>query len=448
MSISMETLFTTALGLQAPWEVTEFKLDTGARRIDFEVRYQSEEMACPVCETPAQKIHSRMRRSWRHLDFFQYEAWVHAEVPRVRCRSCGKTSRIEVPWSRPGSHFTLLFEALAMSLCQTMTVAETARLLRVTAHRLWRSVGHYVAVARGKDDMSDVKLIGIDETSLRRGHQYVTVVHDLDAKRLLFATEGRGHETVAAFKADLIAHGGQVQGIAHVCMDMSQAYVKGVTEQLPQAQISFDRFHVIAMANDAMDKVRKLEMAEQPRVVRSALGIERKTVRALMWGMRRDARSWTARQRDTMYLLQRSRLKTARAWRLKEALRDAYRQAVTANNAEVAQSALESWMSWARRSRLEPFKKLALTLRERLPGVVRGMLDGRSNAYVEAMNGMLQQSKRAARGFRSAANFIAIAYLRMSKLTHLPVNPLQTAGKRSVSIRRYRDGRQVSPKTS
>ncbi|NHZ84219.1 ISL3 family transposase, partial [Massilia sp. CCM 8695] len=155
-------------------------------------------------------------------------------------------------WSRPGSHFTLLFEALAMSLCQTMTVAETARLLRVTAHRLWRSVGHYVAVARGKDDMSEVKLIGIDETSLRRGHQYVTVVHDFDAKRLLFATEGRDHETVGAFKADLIAHGGQPQRIEHVCMDMGQAYIKGVTEQLPQAQISFDRFHVIALANDAM----------------------------------------------------------------------------------------------------------------------------------------------------------------------------------------------------
>ena len=184
-----------------------------------------------------------------------------------------------------------------MSLCQTMTVAETARLLRVTAHRLWRSIGHYASVARGKDDMSQVKLIGIDETSLRRGHQYVTVVHDLDAKRLLFATEGRDHETVVAFKTDLIAHGGQSQRIEHVCMDMGQAYIKGVTEQLPQAQISFDRFHVIAFAKDAMDKARKLEMAEQPRFVRSALGTERKTVRALLWGMRRDAHCWTARQR-------------------------------------------------------------------------------------------------------------------------------------------------------
>ena len=444
----MEALFTTALGLQAPWEVTDFKLDVGARRIDFEVDCKADSLSCPACGASAQSIHSRVRRSWRHLDFFQYEAWVHAEVPRVKCRSCGQTTRVAVPWARPGSHFTLLFEALAMSLCQTMAVAEAARLLRVTGHRLWRCIGHYVDEARRKDSMQGVAVIGIDETSIRRGHQYITVVHDLDARRLLFATEGRGHETVSQFKVDLMEHGGQAEEIAHVCMDMSQAYVKGVSEQLPQAQISFDRFHVIALANDAMEQVRKQELTEQPSVVRGVLGNQRKAVRALMWGMRRDARDWTARQRDTMYLLQRSRLKSARAWRLKEALRDAYAEGVCSNDAGVAEAALQRWLSWAHRSRLAPFKKLAVTLKDRIDGVVRGMLDGRSNAYVEAMNGMLQQAKRAARGFRTARNFISIAYLRMSKLAHLPANPLQRATSRVPAIRRYRNGRQVSPQTS
>jgi transposase len=118
------------------------------------------------------------------------------------------------------------------------------------------------------------------------------------------------------------------------------------------------------------------------------------------------------------------------------------------NQAESAEAALTRWLSWARRSRLEPFKKLAVTLKERMAGVVRGMLDGRSNAYVEAMNGMLQQAKRAARGFRTARNFIAIAYLRMSKLKHLPANPLQPATSRTAGITRYRDGRQVPLKTA
>jgi transposase len=202
-------------------------------------------------------------------------------------------------------------------------------------------------------------------------------------------------------------------------MDMSAAYTKGVTEASPQAQISFDRFHVIALANEAMDAVRRAEMQDHLRLVRAALGTERKTIRNLTWGMRKDHSGWNNNQLNTMYLLQRSNLKSARAWRLKEALRTTYAQCVSSNSEKQATAAMQSWISWARRYRLEPFKKLATTLKERLPGVC-GMLDGRSNAYVEAMNGMLQQTKTAARGFRTVKNFVAIAYLRMSKLKHLP----------------------------
>jgi transposase len=151
-------------------------------------------------------------------------------------------------------------------------------------------------------------------------------------------------------------------------------------------------------------------------------------------------------QINTMYRLQRSNLKSARAWRLKEGLRSTYTAGVTSNCPEKVEAALKSWISWARRSRLEPFKKLATTLKDRLAGVVRGMLDGRSNAYVEAMNGMLQQVKRAARGFRTVKNFVAIAYLRMSKLKNLPQNPLQPAAPLRSTI--YRAGRPFPLETA
>lgn len=129
-------------------------------------------------------------------------------------------------------------------------------------------------------------------------------------------------------------------------------------------------------------------------------------------------------------------MKSARAWRLKQALRLVYREALASNCEDIALAALTKWMGWAKRSRLEPFKRLASTLKAHLGGVVRGMLDGRSNAYVEAMNGLLQQTKRAARGFRNIENFISIAYLRMSKLKHLPSNPLVPAIARDYG--RYR----------
>ena len=428
MNLPVETLFTAALGLQAPWAVKQVDLDTIKRRIDFEVACDTKRLTCPVCGAAEQGVHDRVRREWRHLDFFQFEAWLHADIPRVKCDACGKTSQVAVPWAREGSGFTLLFEALALSLCRELPVAQAANLLRVAGKRLWTRIDHYIKAARSRDDMSGVRKVGVDETSVKKGHEYITVVHDLDAKRLLFACPGRDHKTVEAFVQDLTAHGGNPEAVAHVCMDMSAAYTKGVGKTLPQAAISFDRFHVVALANEAMDAVRREEMRTQPTAVREALGsTDRKVLKGLMWGMRKNPVGWSSKQTEAMHWLQRSNLKSARAWRLKQALREVYAGALATNSEAQASTALRSWLSWARRCRLEPFKCLANTLAERFDGVVRGMLDGRSNAYVEAMNGLLQQTKTAARGFRTVENFIAIAYLRMSKLKHLPANPFVPA---------------------
>jgi len=428
MSIGVEALFTSALGLVAPWVVDKVELDTAKRRIDFEVRCSTKTLACPHCGTAEQRVHDRLRRSWRHLDFFQFEAWLHCDVPRVACGSCGKTSQAGVPWAREGSGFTALFEALALSLCRELPVRQAAALLRCTDKQLWRRIAHHVEQARALDDMSTVAIVGIDETSLRRGQSYITVVHDLEAKRLLFAAEGRDHQAVLDFVADLKAHGGDPAQVRHACMDMSAAYTKGVAQALPGAAISYDRFHVVAMAVEAMDQVRRAELRDEPQAVTDALGTsQRKTIKGLMWGMRKNPAGWSMSQHQAMHWLQRSSLKSARAWRLKMALQQVYTQAATSNDGDQAAALLKAWLSWARRSRLEPFKKLATTLRERFDGVVRGMTDNRTNAFVEAMNGLLQQAKRAARGFRTATNFIAVAYLRMSKLKHLPPHPMAPA---------------------
>lgn len=320
---------------------------------------------------------------------------------------------MQVPWAREGGGFTALFEALALSLCQTLPVRQAAALLRCSDKQLWRRIEHYVHLARVQDDMSDVSIIGIDETSLRKGQNYITVVHDLKAKRLLFACEGRDHQAVVDFATDLKVHGGDPAQIEHVCQDMSAAYAKGVALVLPHAQISYDRFHVIAMANEAMDGVRRQEMSTQPQAVKDALGgNDRKLLKSLTWGMRRNPRDWSAKQASAMHWLQRCTLKSARAWRLKMALRAVYASAAAGNDREHASKQLKDWLSWARRSRLEPFRKLAKTLSERFDAVVRGMLDNRSNAYVEAMNGLLQQAKRAARGFRTASNSSVPTFFR------------------------------------
>jgi transposase len=439
VGVEIESLFTAALGLQAPWAVHSVELNAAKHRIDFEVRCKAKLLTCPACGALDQGIHDRVRREWRHLDFFQFEAWLHAEVPRVACTSCGKTTQLPVPWAREGSGFTLLFEALGLTLCQGLPVRQAAQMLRVRDKQLWRRIEHYVAQARLKQDMSAVRLVGIDETKLRLGQDYVTVVHDLDAKRLLFATAGRDHTTVLEFAVDLRAHGGEPTAIAHACMDMSAAYRKGVSAYLPNAQISYDRFHIVKLAGEAMDEVRSVEWKTESERVRDELGeLTPNERRSIVWGLRRNPASWSSAQLTAMHWLQRANLKTARAWRLKMGLREVFAKARQHNDADLAAADLKRWISWARRSRLDPFKRLGATLKSHFDAVVRGMLDHRSNAFVEAMNGLMQQAKRAARGFRTATNFIAIAYLRLGKLTHLPASPFLPAMPQSAGITIHR----------
>jgi hypothetical protein len=246
--------------------------------------------------------------------------------------------------------------------------------------------------------MSKVRLVGID-TSLKRGQDYITVTHDLDEKRLLFASHGRDHDAIEQFAADLQAHGGDRTAIAHARIDMSAAYAKGIEKSLPNAQISYDRYHVVALANKAMDEVRKAEWKDDSQRVLEQLGeLDPRERRSIMWGMRRNPSGWSATQANAMHWLQRANLKTARAWRLKMGLRQVFTHARSHNHATRAAADLRRWISWARPSRLDPFKRLGKTLNEHFEGVVRGMLEHRSNAFVEAMNGILQQAKRAARG--------------------------------------------------
>jgi transposase len=151
MSVGIEALFTSALGLQLPWAVEEVKLETAKRRIDFEIGCQGAALSCPACGAAAQPVHDRLRRSWRHLDFFQFEAWLHCDVPRVACASCGKTTQAPVPWARPGSGFTAAFEALALALCRELPVRQAASLLRCADKQLWRRIAFYVGEARAKE---------------------------------------------------------------------------------------------------------------------------------------------------------------------------------------------------------------------------------------------------------------------------------------------------------
>lgn len=406
----METeLFTSALGLQPPWEVRSVAFDAEQGRIDFEVRAaRGARFACPSCGAQAQGVHDTRRRSWRHLNFFQYQAFVHADVSRVRCGGCAKTTQVAVPWARTNSGFTALFEALVVTLCRQMPVNAVAKLLGVGDDALWRMLDFHVDQARQQADFSDVQAVGIDETASRRGQHYISVFHDLEAGRLLYACEGRDQSTVRCFAEDLEAHGGEREAVTAACIDMSKAYIAGVGKFLPRAAITFDVFHIIKLANEALEQVRRAEVKEAPEL------------KGTRWVWLKDARRWTRAQLTDFHWLSRTRLRTARAWRLKEALRDLF-----SNTPDIdqARALFKRWHSWARRSRLEPMKRLASTLRDHLDGILNHFDSKLTNARVEGINSLIQAAKARARGYRTTRHLITMAYLIAANLTHLPASP-------------------------
>ncbi|MGH8145043.1 MAG: ISL3 family transposase [Rhodanobacteraceae bacterium] len=404
----MEPLFTQALGLAAPWRVVNVDFQQAAGRIVFTVANVATRLTCPACGAAEQPIHDRLPRTWQHLNFFQYRAVIEAKVPRVGCQACGKTTQVAVPWARAGAGFTETLEAFIVALCTQMPVDAVARLLGVSDDRVWRVLDVHVEAARAREDYSPVRRVSADERSARKGQRFLTLFCDLDARRLLFATQGRDAATFKAFAEDLAAHDGDAEAITDVSLDLGAAYQAGTREHCPKAAISFDPFHVVALANKALDEVRRAE-------VKQVEGLKH-----MRWGTLKDAANWTHKQIGQMHWLQRTNLKTARAWRLKQALRAVFAQGSDMTQAEVL---LDRWIRWARRSRLPSFKRLAATIRKHRDGILEHFRSGLSNGFAEGINGRIQAAKARARGYGTDRHLITMSYLICAKLTHLPKNP-------------------------
>lgn len=397
-------LFGRALGLREPWRVVDTEFDAERKRLDLRLDFaRGARFACPKCDREGCEVHDSSEKTWRHLDFFQHQAYLTARVPRVRCPEHG-VHQVRVPWARPGSGFTLLFEALAMALVAEMPVRAVGELVGEHDTRVWRIVHHYVDAARERADLSHVTHVGLDDTSFRRGQDYVTVFADLDERRAVFATEGRDSATVERFVADLEAHGGDRGQVAEVCQDMSQAYQAGVRAHLPDAQVTFDRYHVKALLSKAVDEVRRAEAAEH----RDLLARSR-----YLW-LRRPERL-TDGQRERLDLLLAEPLETAEAYRHALAFDRFYEFGPLA-----AEEYLYQWCERVIFSDLEPLQRFAETVLDHWAGVIRWLRSKISNGLLEGLNSLIQASKRRARGYRSTRNYIAMIYLVAGNLDVTP----------------------------
>lgn len=395
-------VFEDALKIQEPWYVFHHALDEAAGELDIYLEYRRGAVfACPHCGYSDCHVHDiqDQDRTWRHLDFWQYKTLLHARMPRVYCPACGKYSTVHIDWARPGAGLSFFFESYVMSLMMEMPVNAVARQVGEHDTRLWRVFHHYVDEGMEKLDFSSVTRVAVDETSSRRGHQYISLFVDPQAKLALFATEGKGKDTVSQFRGFLKNQEIPPEQIEEMCCDMSPSFISGIEEQFPDASISFDKFHIMKMVNEALDEVRRQEQLKEPMLKKTRY----------IW--LKNQRNLTEKQNDQMLKLKDAGLKTSKAYQLKLSL-----QGLWQTSEMMSALYFDSWYDWAIRSRIQPMVELAKKLKRHRSGILRWFTSNMTNGLIESLNGLIQAAKRKARGYRSTKNLIAMVYATVNKL--------------------------------
>ena len=395
-------LFQLALGLKPPWQVSSAEFNLEQKRLDIKIDFvRGSTFPCPDCGQVALKAYDTVEKSWRHLNFFQHEAYLIARVPRVDCPKCGVRLIDNIPWARRDSGFTLLFEAMIMILVKSIPVKTVGAFVGEHDTRIWRILHHYVDLGRDQADHSRVRHVGVDETSSKRGHNYVSLFVDLEEARILFATEGKDASTVERFQQDLVAHNGAPESITEFCSDMSPAFIKGVKNSFPAAHLTFDKFHIMKIVNEAVDEVRRQEQKERPELIRTRY----------IW--LKNQNNLKASQLKTLEELQvkKLNLKTSCAYHIRLNFQDFFTQPL-----ETAEAFLKKWYFWATHSRLQPIIKAAYTIKRHWDGVLRWFHSRINNGMLEGFNSLVQSAKARARGYRTNRNLIAMIYLIGAKL--------------------------------
>jgi transposase len=410
--LTQKDLFAKALMIEKPWFVEKIQFDQQSGKleiwIDFErgATFYYEDTDSGIKDHF--KAYDTTQKTWRHLNFFQYQCYLHAWIPRVEIGD-GKVRQVQAPWEGHAAGFTLLFEALILELVKVMPVHQVSRLLGVYDSKLWKMIKAYTETARACEDFSSVSVVGVDETSARKGHDYVTLFVDLEDKRTLFVAEGRDNKVVADFVEDLAVHKGDAEQICQISCDMSPAFIRGVEDNLPNADIVFDRFHVTKVLNDAVDKVRKAEVANNPIL---------KSSKYLFLKNRSNLTQWQQQRLDNIQLSGLN-LKTMKALHIREAFQQIYH----APSVELFDKLLRKWYFWATHCRIQPIKEAAYTIQRHWHGVVNWIFYKISNGILEGFNSIFQAAKAKARGYKRTDTIKAIIYLLTGKLDLSKINP-------------------------
>lgn len=393
-------IFTAALDIRLPWYIkrVHFEFENGVKKLYIQVahtrrtKFPYEGVDCPV--------YDHQERSWKHLNFFQHECYIYGRIPRVKAPD-GTIKLVKVPWAMPGSSFTLLFEYNVLNLMlEGMSASSAGRHTGICGKRVFRIVKRHVGEALCDQGLSPVKALSVDETSTRKGHHYLTVLADRQAKKVVGIAPGKSQE---AFNQALVAmevRGAGREDVRSVTMDMSKSYIAGVCEAMPQADIVFDRFHIAKQLNEAIDEIRRQEQRQYNELKGSRY----------LW-LRNNA-SLTVNQRERVDILAEAYPTLGQAYRLRELFKQVMDEALVSTRLRP----LNDWIKAAWASGIKPIQDFVNMLRSHWYGVKTYFKKVADNAFAERVNLKIQEIKRIAKGYRNINNFILMIYFHIGGL--------------------------------
>lgn len=409
-------LYQQILGLSGPWRVKQVTLDRKGSEVRVEVECTETVWGCPEC-AERMHVHDWERRRWRHLDSCQYQTIIEAEVPRVSCPKHG-TQTVAVPWAERFARFTRLFERLAIDMMGECSVAGACEILGIS----WDEADGIKqrAVKRGLErKVSGVpKRLCVDEKSAARGHEYLTIVANVDGEQTIveFVAEGRTQESLDGYWQKFGPD--QLAGVEAVGMDMWEPYVKSTLTHVPGApsKIVHDPFHLVKHMNEAVNNVRR---QEQARLAKAGDQTLRGSRQLWLYGSENVPPSQAARF-DAIKLLN---LQTSRAWGIKEVFRGFW----CCSTVEEARSYFGKWYRWAIRSQLEPVKKVARMCKNRLRNILTFFEHQLTNGPIEGLNNKIQGLIKKAYGYRNKQRFITDIFFHLGGLNLYPANEISPA---------------------
>lgn len=406
-------LYRHLLGLTPPWTVARVELNVNEQKVDVWAEHDADHAwSCPECGEAKLPLYDHSEeRAWRHLDSCQFLTFLHARPPRVNCPTHG-VRQARLPWAEPRSRFTALFERLAIDVLKETSITGGMRILRISWDEAWHIMERAVERGQRAKPRRLPAELGVDEKAAAKGQKYITIVCDLQRGTVEHVSDDRKQESLDSYFTKFSEE--ERKGVEAVAMDMWDPYMRSVVEHVPSGKdkIVFDRFHIMNHMGEAVNDVRKREHRDL-----RAEGDETLTGSKYLWLYADENRP--EKHKEWFNALKNGKLKTARAWAIKESLRDLW----SYRTEGWGMRHWRRWHFWATHSRLQPVIDVAYMIKRRLANVVTYFKHRITNAVSEGLNSKIQTIKKKAYGFRNRDHFKTAILFHCGGLDLYPVIP-------------------------